>query len=44
MLQVINGVQYSDGIVRDLSEYSAEILLELGDATPKSLTRDAYGQ
>jgi hypothetical protein len=27
--------------VRDLSEYSAEIILELADTTPKSLTREA---
>ena len=42
MFQLIqSSVEYSDGIVRDLSEYSAEIILELGDTTPKSLTREA---
>jgi len=44
MLQLIqSSVEYSDSIVRDLSEYSAEIILELAlaDTTPKSLTREA---
>jgi PAS domain S-box-containing protein len=44
MLQVIqDNVQYSDSIVRDLSDYSAEIQLKLAEATPKSITRDAIG-
>jgi len=42
MLGVIEkSVQYSDAIVRDLSDYSAEIKLKLAKATPKSITRDA---
>jgi len=42
MLQLIqSGVEYADHIVRDLSEYSANIILELADATPKSLTGEA---
>jgi PAS domain S-box-containing protein len=43
MLQLIQScVEYSDAIIRDLSEYSAEILeLALADTTPKSLTREA---
>jgi PAS domain S-box-containing protein len=41
-LQLIqNDIEYSDAIVRHLSEYSAEIILELADTTPKSLTREA---
>jgi len=44
MLQVIEkSIHYSDAIVRDLSEYSAEIQLELAEATPRSITRDAIG-
>jgi two-component system sporulation sensor kinase A len=42
MLQLIqSSVEYADAIVRDLSEYSTEIILELADTTPKSLTREA---
>ena len=42
MLQLIqNNIEYSDAIVRDLSEYSAEINLKLADTTPKSLTTEA---
>jgi PAS domain S-box-containing protein len=42
MLQLIqSSVEYSDAIVRDLSEYSAEIILKLADTTPKSLTGEA---
>jgi PAS domain S-box-containing protein len=42
MLQLIqNSIESADAIVRDLSEYSAEIILELADTTPKSLTREA---
>jgi signal transduction histidine kinase len=44
MLQVIEkSINYSDAIIRDLSEYSAEIQLKLADATPNSITRDAIG-
>ena len=44
MLQVIErSLHYSDAIIRDLSEYSAEIQLKLAEATPKSITRDAIG-
>jgi PAS domain S-box-containing protein len=44
MLQVIEkSIQYSDAIIRDLSEYSAEIKLKIAEATPKSITRDAIG-
>jgi PAS domain S-box-containing protein len=44
MLQVIEkSVHYSDAIIRDLSEYSAEIRLKLAEATPNSITRDAIG-
>ena len=44
MLQVIEkSLHYSDAIVRDLSEYSAEIQLKLAEATPNSITRDALG-
>ncbi|HMK84185.1 MAG TPA: PAS domain S-box protein, partial [Candidatus Bathyarchaeia archaeon] len=44
MLQVIEkSLQYSDIIIRDLSDYSAEIRLNLGEATPRSITRDAIG-
>jgi signal transduction histidine kinase len=42
MLRVIEkNVNYSDAIIRDLSEYSAEVSLKLVEATPKSITRDA---
>ena len=42
MLQLIQrSVEYADAVVRDLSEYSAEIILELTDTMPKSLTREA---
>ena len=42
MLQVIEkNIQYSDSIIRDLSDYSAEIQLKPAEATPKSITRDA---
>ena len=44
MLQVIEkSVHYSDAIVKDLSDYAAEIKLKLAEATPKSITRDAIG-
>jgi two-component system sporulation sensor kinase A len=44
MLQSIEkNVNYSDAIIRDLSEYSAEIKLKLAEATPKSITRDVIG-
>jgi signal transduction histidine kinase len=44
MLQVIEkSLQYSDTIIRDLSDYSTEIQLKLVEATPKSITRDAIG-
>ena len=44
MLQVIEkSLHYSDAIVRDLSEYSAEIQLELAEATANSITRGALG-
>ena len=44
MLQVIeNSVHYSDAIIKDLSDYSAEIKLKLAEVTPKSITRDAIG-
>ena len=42
MLQVIEkSLQYSDTIIRDLSDYSTEIQLKLVEATPKSITIDA---
>jgi PAS domain S-box-containing protein len=42
MLQLIqDNVEYSDAIVRDLSEYSAEIQLKLAETTPKSIAKDA---
>jgi PAS domain S-box-containing protein len=44
MLQVIEkSVHYSDAIIKDLSDYSAEIKLKLAEATPRSITRDAIG-
>jgi signal transduction histidine kinase len=44
MLQVIEkSLDYSDAIIKDLSDYSAEIQLELAQATPMSITRDAIG-
>ena len=44
MLQVIEkSVHYSEAIIRDLSDYSAEIKLKLAEATPKSIVRDAAG-
>jgi PAS domain S-box-containing protein len=44
MLQLIEkSVNYSDAIIKDLSEYSAEIKLNLAEATPKSISRDAIG-
>ena len=44
MLQVIEkSLRYSDAIIRDLSDYSAEIKLRLAEATPKSIARDALG-
>ncbi len=44
MLQVIEkSVHYSDAIVKDLLDYSAEIKLKRAEATPKSITRDALG-
>jgi PAS domain S-box-containing protein len=45
MLQLIqNNVEYADAIVRDLSEYSGEIHLELSETTPRSLTEVATQQ
>jgi PAS domain S-box-containing protein len=42
MLQVIEkSLDYSDAIIRDLLDYSAEIRLSLAEATPKSITKDA---
>ena len=42
MLQVIEkSLQYSDAIIKDLLEYSAEIKLKQVEATPNSITRDA---
>jgi signal transduction histidine kinase len=42
MLQVIeNALNYSEAIIRDLSDYSAEIKLKLTPTTPKLITRDA---
>ena len=42
MIQLIeDNVEYSDAIVRDLSEYSTEIQLKLVETTPKSITREA---
>jgi PAS domain S-box-containing protein len=44
MLQVIEkSVHYSDAIVKDLLDYSAEIKLQLVEVTPKSITRNAIG-
>ena len=44
MLQLIEkSIHYSDAIIKDLSDYSAEIQLKLAEATPKSITRDAIG-
>ena len=45
MFEVIEvSVAYSDRIVRDLSEYSRELELELSEATPKSMASDAVRQ
>jgi PAS domain S-box-containing protein len=42
MLQVIRkSLDYSDSIVRDLSEYSAEIQLKLRETTPRSLIQSS---
>jgi PAS domain S-box-containing protein len=42
MLQVIEkSVHYSDAIVKDLLDYSAEIQLKPAETTPKSIIRDA---
>jgi PAS domain S-box-containing protein len=42
MLQLIQeSVEYSDGIVRDLLEYSTEIELKLAETTPKSIIAEA---
>ena len=42
MLQVIEkSIHYSDAIIKDLLDYSAEIKLKQVEATPKSITRDA---
>ncbi|MGA2626730.1 MAG: PAS domain S-box protein [Candidatus Bathyarchaeia archaeon] len=44
MLQVIEkSVHYSDAIVKDLSDYAAEIKLKPVEATPRLITRDAIG-
>jgi len=45
MLRLIEeSVGYSDTIVRDLTEYSAEIKLNLIETTPKSIVREALGK
>ena len=45
MLRLIeDSVGYSDTIVRDLTEYSAEIKLNLIETTPKSIVREALGK
>jgi two-component system CheB/CheR fusion protein len=42
MLQVIEkSIHYSDAIINDLSDYSAEIKLKLAEATTKSIISDA---
>jgi two-component system sensor histidine kinase HydH len=42
LIQLIqHNIDYSDAIIRDLSEYSTEIRLKLVETTPKSITRDA---
>jgi PAS domain S-box-containing protein len=42
MLQIIErSLDYSDAIIRDLLDYSAEIQLNLAEATPKSITEAA---
>ena len=42
MLQLIDdGVRYSNAIVADLSDYSAEIRLKPEEAAPKSIIQDA---
>ena len=42
MLAIIEkSIRYSDKIVNDLLEYSGELRLELAEADPKSITRDA---
>jgi len=43
LLVIEKSIHYSDAIIKDLSDYSAEIQLKLAEATPKSLTRDAIG-
>ena len=44
MLQVIEkSVHYADAIVKDLSDYAAEIKLKPVEATPRLITRDAIG-
>jgi len=45
MLRLIEeSVGYSDAIVGDLTEYSAEIKLNLIETTPKSIVREALGK
>jgi len=45
MLRLIeDSVSYSDTIVRDLTEYSAEIRLDPIETTPKSIVREALGK
>jgi PAS domain S-box-containing protein len=42
MLRLIqNNVEYADAIVRDLSDYSTEMQLNLAETTPKSIAGDA---
>jgi PAS domain S-box-containing protein len=44
MLRVIEkSLDYSDSIVRDLTDYSSRIQLQLGEATPKSIITDVIG-
>jgi PAS domain S-box-containing protein len=44
MMQLIEkSIHYSDSIIRDLSDYSAEIQLKLAEATPNLITGDAIG-
>jgi signal transduction histidine kinase len=44
MLRLIEkSLEYSDAIVRDLTDFSMEIQLKRADTTPRSITRDALG-
>ena len=45
LLRLIQGsVEYSESIVRDLTDYSAEIQLNLVEKTPKSIIQEALGR